>query len=63
MNYYKITYKNGNTAFMQAYSVEEHDDKFYVCGKSYACDNPEWYTLTKNNIASIDQVYKYDGCF
>lgn len=53
MNNYIISYKNGNVLKMKAYSVEEDSEHFYVCGKSYAFDNPEYYILTKKHILSI----------
>ena len=56
MKNYKITYKNGKTATMKAYSVELHDGKYYVCGKAYTGDNPEHYILTTNHIEKIEEV-------
>ena len=42
-----------NVLKMKAYNIEEDDKQFYVCGKSYACDNPEYYILSKKHILSI----------
>lgn len=56
MKTYKINYKNGNQLTMQAYAVEHADGKYYVCGKSYACDNPEYYILSDKHIESIEEV-------
>lgn len=55
---YKITYENGNTLNIRAYSVEysEETGNYYVCSKAYVGDGPSWSVIHGKYIKSIEEV-------
>lgn len=50
---YRITYHNGNTLQIRAYSVRHVSHKYYICGKAFVGDGPEWTILSDTHIRSI----------
>lgn len=50
---YLITYRNGNTLQIRAYSVRHVAAKYYICGKAFVGDGPEWTVLRDTYIDSI----------
>ena len=54
---YLITYHNGNTLQIRAYSVRHMaNHKYYICGKAFVGDGPEWTILKDTYIKSIKEV-------
>lgn len=56
MRKYEILYKNGNKVIINAYNVEHHDGRYYIAGKAYIGDGPEWLTLDDKQIVKIQEV-------
>lgn len=56
MKEYTINYKNGKKLPMKAFSVELHDDTFYICTKDPLTGAPEWAFLSTMYIESITEV-------
>lgn len=55
-NIYRITYKNGNTLDAKALSMKFDDEKLYILGRNYNCNNPEHSILDAPKIKNIECI-------